>query len=666
MSRKILRIYICAFAFLLPFLFGSYASGTEQPNFPVSLLEWLVSGLTPSWPAWLAPIFAGVALLAAAIIHRPPAKSRFLPLCLLWGLPLIGGLIGICVTTENDYACNWLIHFTGALAFAVAVKWTADSDDKLLPSLLSSIVAASILLCLCGWYQHFIGLDSMLQMFRENAARTGIPLDGQLEQKLLQKRIYAFFIDPNLLAAHLILLAPLAIVVFSRWSRHFQPVNVSRPVFIIGGILLYVITIFWTGSRGGAIGLCIGIAVFIWCQPFIQKFRWRWLLPIAAAVGIIAIVAVAARNKEREGAKSASARMNYYKVCVQMFKYRPLTGQGLGEFFPNYMRLKPLTAEETRDPHNFLLGMMAQCGIIGGIAALIALLFPFALALKGKLADAASPSADLLPAVLAGLAAWSTHTLFEFNELIPGTFFIVGWFICLALPTAAEDAKRLPAWTRIPAILLVVAALIPLLRIPAEYELQMIERGEAGGNPFGLLKELDDKLPRSIGPAQMRFTPCLNAIAPRAGTLPTKQTMPLDFAAENAWQAANMLVKRAPHRSSHWYKVAMTAAATRKWDEATHAIFKARTWYPTNGDYCLLDVIIQAQRAEWVSFVRLADVKMHEQEDNSVLALYDIPETFVPQFKEITELANSMNIHLQDGRPVRFQFTPIPTPQTAP
>ena len=70
--RKILRIYICAFAFLLPFLFGSYASGTEQPNFPVSLLEWLVSGLTPSWPAWLAPVFAGVALLAAAIVHHPP------------------------------------------------------------------------------------------------------------------------------------------------------------------------------------------------------------------------------------------------------------------------------------------------------------------------------------------------------------------------------------------------------------------------------------------------------------------------------------------------------------------------------------------------------------------------------------------------------------------
>ena len=664
--HKILRIYICAFAFLLPFLFGSYASGTESPNFPVSLLEWLVSGLTPSWPAWLAPIFAGVALLAAAIIHRPPVKSRLLPLCLLWGLPLIGGLIGICVTTENDYACNWLIHFIGALAFAVAVKWTADSDDKLLPGLLSSIVAASILLCLCGWYQHFIGLDSMLQMFRENAAKTGIPLDSQLEQKLLQKRIYAFFIDPNLLAAHLILLAPLAIVVLSRWSRHFQPVNVSRPVFIIGGILLYAVTIFWTGSRGGAIGLCIGVAVFIWCQPFIQKFRWRWLLPLAAAVGIVAIVCIAASNKEREGAKSASARMNYYKVCVLMFKERPLTGLGLGEFFPNYMRLKPLTAEETRDPHNFLLGMMAQCGVIGGLAALIALFFPFALALKGKLSDASPPSADLLPAVLAGLAAWSTHTLFEFNELIPGTFFIVGWFICLALPTAAEDAKRLPTWTRIPAIVLACIALIPILRIPAEYEFQLIERGEANGNPFGILKELDDKLPRSIGPADMRFKPCLNTLLPRPGTPQINQTMPKDYAAENAWQAANLLVKRAPHRASSWYKVAMTAAAIGKWEEARHAIWKAHCRYQTNGNYCLAQFPIEVHREDWLRLLRVIDVKMYEAEDHSAHGLFSMPEEFIPQAAEFIEEANAADIKLFDGRTIHFELPHTPTSPTTP
>lgn len=659
--RKFLRIYLCTLVFALPFLFGSYVAGTEHPNFPVSLLEWLVSGLTPSWPAWLAVIFAGIGLLAVAIIHRPPVKSRHLPLCLMWGLPILGGLVGLCVTTEHDYACNWLIHFTGAMALAIAIKWTADSDENLLPSLATAVVTGSLLLCLCGWYQHFIGLDSMLEMFRANAAKTGVPLDWQVEQKLMQKRIYAFFLDPNLLAAHLILLAPLAVVKLSRWSSHFQPVNVSRPVFIIAGILIYAITIFWTGSRGGAIGFCIGIAVFIWCQPFIQKLRWRWLLPVAAAVGVIAVVLLATQSKEREGAKSASARLQYYQGALQMFKERPLTGLGLGEFFPNYMRVKHLTAEETRDPHNFLLGMMAQCGVIGGLTALSALIFPFVLALKGKITNSTPQAEALLPAILSGLSAWSIHTLFEFNELIPGTFFIVGWFICLALPAPSKDAPRLPAWTRIPAIILAIIALLPILRIPAEYEFQLIERGEANGSPFGILKELDDKLPRSIGPAEIRLNQCLNTLIPRAGTT-TTSPMPKDYAAETAWQAANVLVKRAPHRSAAWHKYALIAAATGKWDEARQAIDTARAWYPFNGNYCLLDVIIQNKKSEWLGLSRLIDVKMHERDEQTVQALFDIPAVFAPHAALLAEAANTTHIVLKDGRSVQFEYTILPPP----
>ena len=655
MPKKILRIYLWLLAFALPFLFGSYVCGTENPNFPADLLVWLVSGLTPSWPAWLAAILAGIALLAAAIIHRPPVKNRLLPLGFIWAAPIIAGIIGLCVTTEYDYACNWLLHFTGALAFAMAIKWTADSDDKLLPGLVSAIVAASLLLCLCGWYQHFIGLDNMLEMFRANAEKTGVPLDWKLEQKLLQKRIYTFFIDPNLYAAHIILLAPLAIVMLSRWSKRFQPADISRIVFIAIGFLLFGTSLYWTGSRGGAIGACIGFAIFVWCQPFIQRLRWRWLLPLFACVGIIAIILVATKDKAREGAKSASARITYYKVCLQMFKERPLTGHGLGEFFPNYLRLKPLEAEETRDPHNFLLGMMAQCGVLGGLAAICALGLPFLLALKGKLTDHDSP---LLPAVLTGLCAWSVHTLFEFNELIPGTFYIVACFLCIALPTPSADTPRLPNWTRFIAVALALLSMLPILRIPAEYKFQQLENGDTEGNPFAILKELDEKLPRSIGASDMRFRSCIQTLAPRPGTLQIQSLMPQDYAAENIWQAVGNLTKRAPHRSSAWAKYAQATIATGKWDEARKAIDIARKWYPTNGDYCLLDVVITAQRKDWLPYARLINVKMYPQDDNSILGRFDMPMEFINQVIELKDFANTVHITLADGRPVRFDLPP--------
>lgn len=659
MTKKLLRIYLCLLVFGLPFIFGSYAGGTENPTFPTDLFAWLISGLTPSWPAFLAAIFAGIALLWAVAVHRPPAQNKHLPLCLIWGLPIIAGLISLCVTTEYDYACNWLIHFTGAITLAIAIKWTADNDEKLLPQLSIAIVVAFLLVCLCGWYQHFIGLDSMLQMFRNNAIKTGVPLDSQIEQKLMQKRIYAFFIDPNLLAAHLILISPLAIVILTRWSKYFQPANASRIVFIVIGLVLYFTTLYWTGSRGGAIGACLGIAVFVWCQPFIQRLRWRWILPILAIVGVIAIVAIATRDTQREGAKSASARLQYYKVCLQMFKERPMTGHGLGEFFPNYMRLKSLEAEETRDPHNFLLGMMAQCGILGGIAAICALGLPFLIALKGKLTDSDSP---LLPAVLSGLCAWSAHTLFEFNELIPGTFYIVVWFLCFILPQPSADSPRLPKWARIPAAILAIFALLPLLRIPAEYTFQQLENGNAEGSPFSILKELDERLPRSVGPADVRYRLSINALLPRPDSRKTT-SMPENYAAENAWQSVNILVKRTPHRSSSWHKYALTAAAMGNWDETRKAVATTRQWYPTNGDYCLLDAIVQAKRQDWLNLSRMIDVKMHPQDDNSVLGLFVIPAAFVPQVTELKDFANNANITLADGRPVRFDFTIIQPPQ---
>ena len=106
--------------------------------------------------------------------------------------------------------------------------------------------------------------------------------------------------------------------------------------------------------------------------------------------------------------------------------------------------------------------------------------------------------------------------------------------------------------------------------------------------------------------------------------------------------------------------------AIGKFDEARQGIDMARKWYQTNGNYCLLDAVLQSRRADWLRFDRMTDVKMHEQPDRYILAIFDIPEAFAPQALELKEYANSANIKLADGRPVRFDFTPIPTQQTAP
>jgi len=96
------------------------------------------------------------------------------------------------------------------------------------------------------------------------------------------------------------------------------------------------------------------------------------------------------------------------------------------------MRIKPEGAEETRLPHNMLLGLAAQCGMAGGLAAAACLALPLLLGWlcagpapaggaggiqAGGSAVAGHPGPDLplLFAAQVGLAAWSLHSLADFN-----------------------------------------------------------------------------------------------------------------------------------------------------------------------------------------------------------------------------------------------------------
>ena len=110
----------------------------------------------------------------------------------------------------------------------------------------------------------------------------------------------------------------------------------------------------------------------------------------------------------------------------------------------------------------------------------------------------------------------------------------------------------------------------------------------------------------------------------------------------------------------------MTAAAIGKWDEARRAIWAARCWYQTNGDYCLAQFAIENRREDWLRLIRVIDVKMYETEDHSAHGLFSMPEEFIPQAAQFIEDANSAQITLFDGRTVHFELPPTSTPPTTP
>lgn len=567
LAATILRWYLYAFIFLLPFKFGTFAGGGEQPDFPLSLMEWVIF---TCWPSFFPSILAGIALLGACLIHPPPRLSIHICIPILSLLMIVASLFGFIHTTEWNYALKWFWHFWGAFCLAMAIYWAKDSDQRLLPGLLNCIAIASLICCLHGWRQHFGGLEANRLMMVHNAEETAQPLSPQIQEKLQQTRSYGTFVDPNIYAAHLLLTCPLMLIALYKWFRRFEPQHFAKWLFLLTGSVLFVGALLWSGSRGALVGFAGGLCVLIWLIPL--RLRWRLLLlALGAALGFAVVLAVTFASKR--DLLSASVRFQYYQSSVQIFLRHPLAGAGLGEFFTWHMRLKPAFSEEARDPHSLFFAMLGQCGSVGLLMALCRILFPFALVL-GLWRKIQQSERWLFMAVCAGWCAWLIHAQFQFNDTIPGTYYLVafvGFWAFRKQPTGAKAAGPIRGKQALYCRLTVIGAALlsiwPLHTLPAEKELQKLvsERSASPTEIFQRLEKLETKLPFSPVPCRIRG----------------------DFAVHNrdfpqALAAYQELVRRTPHRSSSHCHLAKVQILTGRLQEAETSLHTATTWYPYN------------------------------------------------------------------------------------
>ena len=647
----VLRWYLYAFIFLLPFKFGTFAGGGEQPDFPLSLMEWVIF---TCWPSFFPSILAGVALLGACLIHPPPRLSIHLSIPILSLLMIVASLFGFIHTTEWNYALKWFWHFWGAFCLAMAIYWAKDADQRLLPGLLNCIAVASLICCLHGWRQHFGGLEANRLMMVHNAEETGQPLSPQIQEKLQQTRSYGTFVDPNIYAGHLLLTCPLMLIALCNWSRRFEPQRFSKGLFLLVGSVLFIGALLWSGSRGALVGFAAGLCVLIWLIPL--KLRWRLLLlALGAALGFAVVLAVTFASKR--DLLSASVRFQYYQSSVQIFLRHPLAGAGLGEFFPWHMRLKPAFSEEARDPHSLFFAMLGQCGSVGLLVALCRIFFPFALVL-GLWRKIQQPDRWFFVAVCAGWCAWLIHAQFQFNDTIPGTYYLVafaGFWVFRNQAVSAKLAnpilKKRALFCRLTAIVAALLSVWPLHTLLAEKGLQELvsESSISTAEIFQRLKKVEKKLPFSPVPCRIRG----------------------DFAVHNrdfqqALAAYQELVRRTPHRSSSHCHLAKVQILTGRLQEAEASLHTATTWYPYNPSlFPLLGILHLLQMPEFLALPLPTRLNSLDQilnfdstlQGNSqqILVLLRPGKTTEPGLApELLQLLNRTGIQTLNQEPVLF------------
>jgi O-antigen ligase len=254
------------------------------------------------------------------------------------------------------------------------------------------IVALAVVNCYESFNQFTTSNDYMIEQYNENPqeqlSKLGIE-SGTLQAFLYEHRLYSkdikgYFTTGNSLGSFLILTGFTTIGLIAGKLRKYMQTR-QNPVdacILLVILLAQILCFFAATSKGAAAAAFIGAVMFaVWI--FFRKIisEKRNLLFFAALLGggfaVTAIIGFAAYTAKLPGGNSMLVRAEYWFAAARIIANNFLTGIGGGNFGYYYTLFKmPAAIETVQDPHNMLLSIAAQYGIIGLIGFALILFLP--------------------------------------------------------------------------------------------------------------------------------------------------------------------------------------------------------------------------------------------------------------------------------------------------
>lgn len=247
--------------------------------------------------------------------------------------------------------------------------------------------------------------------------------EGQrFEQKVLAGELFGFNASPNVLASLVVMFSLVAIAAAIQRLRNREPIGWPLALILLAGsggfILLH------TGSKAAFAALFVGAALFgFWAISRRLLARQR---PIAFACAIVIVglgaVGVVGYGLTTGGLPSASInfRWRYWVGAWRVIVEHASVGVGWSNFAEHYLPVRlPQAAEEIQDPHNFVVRVAAELGVVG-LILLLGWLLSYAWRATRPIEWIEPPITRASTAVLAGLgttfvAIWA-FSLFVAND----------------------------------------------------------------------------------------------------------------------------------------------------------------------------------------------------------------------------------------------------------
>ncbi|MEI6056826.1 MAG: O-antigen ligase family protein [Lentisphaerota bacterium] len=466
---KLFNFILLLFIFILPIKFTVPAMLPNSGVFPIYSSDWIV-GL---WSASFFPVISAILLILCIIrlmIIRISSSLYELTIPLLWTILAGTSLLGFINASCMDFPILETSYIFGISAFSLLIFLRIFSNEELSIKIINTLVICSLLLSFYALYQYFFGFENTREYVAELIKNTSVSLPENMIQRLKDDQVFSTFAISNNFAGYLILVMPLAI--FSIFYSPFNGSKLFKNIFASLLSILLILTLILTGSRSAILSLIIA---FLLICIFIFNIR-KWLLLLLSLLSTALIVLLFFIFAK--GIATIIVRFDYFNTALVLLKKHLLMGAGWGSFFHSYPFLKEyMTGEAPNDPHNFLLSLGSQSGIVTLILGVAIFLIPIFLAFKHlKSLPKKEMFQSLELPLLLGYTAWFIHSMTDTNFQIAGSLTIAIIFSALILKYSQKDQTSKNRYALYLTLLMSLASIIAIFglggnRIFGEYYL---------------------------------------------------------------------------------------------------------------------------------------------------------------------------------------------------
>ncbi len=427
---------------------------------------------------WLAAYWCAAAAMATWFPFAHDAIARRwtradAAVALLVGGHVLSGVLVLLLGGNRHTAATLLAEWLG-----IGAVWSIIREIVRVPGFRAAIWQSTLLaltaIAFLGCWQHWIELPSMAHRLgpkfdairsarasggtssaEQELAREGVPLN-EPDFTLFEKRLrdsrepFGFFALANtlggFLAAGLMLILGNQLCTAGSASAVIVELNadnskakaLAEPVVhknfeqrgtfwpTVLGTTALIVCLLLTKSRTALLSVFLVGALVCFLRTVGTRLRLsltRRRIGMAAGGLVTAAVflAVLARSGSwdrevlTEAAKSLSYRVFYWTGTAALIAEHPILGGGLGQFRNNYLRVKaPAASEEIADPHNFVLDVWYNGGLLaiaGALWVVATLMITTGKSSKTETVPSHSNSADTRLLLAGAAAPWSAFLM---------------------------------------------------------------------------------------------------------------------------------------------------------------------------------------------------------------------------------------------------------------